>query len=147
MVSKTVKNPNEVLFGQIQKAGRKESRKSKTNAQFLFESIIWLKLLELFTSFCRLPSYLLMNYKILKKAKCIETTLIQINFIKLLIRCILNLAAMLNREVLKVSIEAVLILKAAETSSISPRFQCKKLEMQSCYTLRSSVILFSVIFD
>ena len=38
-----------------------------------------------------------------RKRPCIKTSQMQINFIKLPIRCILNLAAVLSREVLKVS--------------------------------------------
>ena len=52
-------------------------------------------------------------------------SLIRFDFIKLPIRCIVNLAAILRRKVLQVSYDAVLILKAAVTSIILPRFQCK----------------------
>ena len=54
--------------------------------------------------------------KFSKKSPCIKTSLIRFNFIKLPIRCILNLAVSLRRKVLQVSLRRRrLILKAAET--------------------------------
>ena len=43
--------------------------------------------------------------KFSKKRPCIETSLIQFNFLKLPIKCIQTLAAILKHEVLQVSLE------------------------------------------
>ena len=54
--------------------------------------------------------------KFSKKRPCIKTSLIPFNFIKLPIRCMLNLATTLRRKALQVFLsDAVLFLKAAET--------------------------------
>ena len=53
--------------------------------------------------------------KFSRKPPCIKTSLMQFKFIKLPIRCIMNLAAILSREILQVSKNAFVISKAAET--------------------------------
>ena len=55
----------------------------------------------------------------------IKISMNRFNFIKLPIKCILNLAAIPRHEVLQVYQDSIQVLKAAVTSIILPRFQCK----------------------
>ena len=77
-----------------------------------------------------------------KKRPSIKTSLIRFNFIKLPIRCMLNLAAILRRKVCRFHQDSVLILKAAETfinftvismQIVSHRISFKVASLSLCY--------------
>ena len=83
--------------------------------------------------------------KFSRRLPCIRISLIQFNFIKLPIRCILNLAAILRGKVLQVSLRRRSNFKSSwDLHQFYRAFNANKL--QSHYKFQSSVI-FSVLFD
>ena len=89
-----------VVIGAANKT-QKRFRHVDSNA-----SIPWLKLLEIFTSFCRLQSSSFEFLKLSRKLPDKKISLILFIFIKLPIRCISNLAAISSRNVLQVSLSS-----------------------------------------
>ena len=80
-----------------------------------------------------------------KKRPCNKTSLIWINFIKLPIKCILNLAAILRRKVLQVSLRRLSNFESSwDRHQFYRAFNANKL--QSHYKFQNSVI-FSVLFE